>query len=185
MTPIVEHGALERALAAVDASFGASAAHGVLSAVLCAPFASEPDWMWEIMGRKELGGDVLAGECRELLSALYDEAAATLRGGEFSFQPLLPADEAPLAARAEALAEWCSGFLSGLGIAGVGAGTRLPGESGEILDDLDRIARLRGAGDESEPEEAAYAELVEYVRVGVMLVAAELAHAEGVEPGDA
>ena len=93
-----------------------------------------------------------------------------------SFEVLLPGDEQPIAARATALGQWCQGFLYGLGTSAIDDVTRLPGEVGEIVRDLSEITRIGVDGSESlESNEDAYAELVEFVRVGVQLLFEELA----------
>jgi uncharacterized protein YgfB (UPF0149 family) len=94
------------------------------------------------------------------------------------FELLLPEDAAPLAERTQALAQWCQGFLYGLGAGSITDASQLPGEVGEIVRDFIEITR---AGVEGEPEdessENAYVELVEFVRVGVQLLFEELAAA--------
>jgi uncharacterized protein len=87
---------------------------------------------------------------------------------------LLPDDDAPLARRAEALAQWCQGFLYGFGSV-AGTQRNLPAQVDEVLKDLTQISRA-SAGD-SEPtddDEEDYVEIVEYVRVGAQLVHDEL-----------
>ena len=82
----------------------------------------------------------------------------------------------PLERRTEALCLWCNGFLYGLGTAGHADPTRLPGDAGEIIRDFNQI--MQAGVDESEGSEAnesAYAELVEFVRVGVQIVYEQLA----------
>jgi len=54
-----------------------------------------------------------------VLQRLYEETVAQLEGRAFELQLLLPDDEQPLALRTEALADWCKGFLFGLGAGGV------------------------------------------------------------------
>ena len=56
------------------------------------------------------------------------------------------------------------------------ATARCPSDVAEVLRDFAEVARAGAVGDESEEtEEDAYAELVEFVRVGVQLVYDELA----------
>ena len=86
-------------------------------------------------------------------------------------------DEAPIAERAGALVDWCRGFLGGLGLSGSLAHEGLTGDAGEVLADLGRIAATELRHGEAEDDEEAYAEVVEYVRVGVLLVHGELARA--------
>jgi uncharacterized protein YgfB (UPF0149 family) len=91
------------------------------------------------------------------------------------FELLLPEDEASLDARTVALAQWCQGFLYGLGGSAIQDTNALPGEVGEIVRDLSEITRVGvDDGQSVESNESAYAELVEFVRVGVQLVFEEL-----------
>ncbi len=90
---------------------------------------------------------------------------------DFSFSPLLPDDDDSLQERADALGEWCRGFLLGLGYGSNSADW--PGECTEILRDFVDITHLdpEASGEE---DESAYAELAEYVRVGVQVIQREL-----------
>ncbi|MGH8322977.1 MAG: UPF0149 family protein, partial [Steroidobacteraceae bacterium] len=94
---------------------------------------------------------------------------------EMEFDLLLPEDAASLDTRTVALAQWCQGFLYGLGGSAIQDASGLPGEVGEIVRDLSEITRAGGDGGQSvEANESAYVELVEFVRVGVQLVFEEL-----------
>ncbi len=92
------------------------------------------------------------------------------------FELLLPEDAQPLDARTAALAQWCQGFLYGLGASAIQDASGLPGEVGEIVRDFvgDHTRRGRRAIRATESNESAYAELVEFVRVGVQLLFEEL-----------
>jgi uncharacterized protein YgfB (UPF0149 family) len=91
------------------------------------------------------------------------------------FHPLLPEDESPLDERTAALAQWCVGFLYGLGSSSIQDLSKLPGEVGEVVRDFDEITRVGiDQGDSDDQNESAYAELVEFVRVGVQIVFEEL-----------
>jgi len=91
------------------------------------------------------------------------------------FSLLMPDDEEPIELRTEALTLWCNGFVYGLGTSGAPDPEQLPGDAGEIVRDLAQI--MRAGVDEREgleANEAALAELVEFVRVGVQVVFEEL-----------
>ena len=89
---------------------------------------------------------------------------------------LLPSDAQSLESRTAALAQWCQGFLYGLGSGSIPDVGGLPGDVGEIVRDLTEITRAGvDDGDGEESNEGAYAELVEFVRVGVQLLFEELA----------
>ena len=127
----------------------------------------------------------------EWLASLHAIVAAgwqALEARELAFEPLLPDDEALLEEQVEALAVWCHGFLSGLGVSAPDVGARAAlseGETqagadaslGEILSDFAEIARAGVTDDDSVDRaqaEFALAELKEYVRASVQIVFEEL-----------
>ncbi|HTQ37145.1 MAG TPA: UPF0149 family protein [Steroidobacteraceae bacterium] len=158
---------LQRALVRCRALADAAEAHGTLVGSLCASPCSLGDWLAEILpeGRAE-------HSAAESLRAVFESTCGALVDGALSFAPLLPADDAPIDARALALGEWCQGFLYGLGTGvAVPDAAQLPGEAAEVLRDMTEITRVDvDPEDGTESNEAAYAELVEFVRVGVQLL---------------
>ncbi|HET7755995.1 MAG TPA: UPF0149 family protein [Steroidobacteraceae bacterium] len=149
-------------------------AHGTLAGCLCAVV----DYRFEDFLREILPEGQADREATDSLYELYGATLAALDETEMDFRPLLPADEEPIAERTRALAAWCQGFLYGLGSGAIGDASGLPGEVGEIVRDFAEITRAGvedGPGEDS--NESAYAELVEFVRVGVQLLYEELAPA--------
>ena len=59
------------------------------------------------------------GQAQSALARLYVVTLAQLDDDNFGFQLLLPSEEAELDRRTGALGEWCHGFLSGFGSAGL------------------------------------------------------------------
>jgi uncharacterized protein YgfB (UPF0149 family) len=104
----------------------------------------------------------------EAVSAFVNAAVAAFIADDLSFELLLPDDDDPVAERATALANWCAGFLSGLGMRV--EGDALPEEIMEILRDLAAIAQVEDEVDGSEDAERDLFELHEYVKVAVLLV---------------
>jgi uncharacterized protein YgfB (UPF0149 family) len=149
----------------------AAEAHGTLVGALCTMTAYRfEDWLQEIL--PEGGVQALSSGS---LRALYFLTSETLAGQDLEFQPLLPEEQQPLNERTAALAQWCVGFLYGLGSSSLQDLKTLPGEVGEVVRDFDEITRVGVDGGETdEQNESAYAELVEFVRVGVQLVFEEL-----------
>jgi hypothetical protein len=149
----------------------AAEAHGTLAGALCAsPDYRLEDWLAEILPEGVAAGAAAAG-----LAPLFDATRAALLGGQLELQLLIPDDEQPLAARTEALALWCNGFLYGLGSNGSGDPAALPGDAGEVVRDFTEISRA-GVDDSDglEANEQALAQLVEFVRMGAILVCEEL-----------
>ncbi len=77
-------------------------------------------------------------EARRLLDAFALATTLPLAGASTTFAPLLPDATSPLRDRAQALTDWCSGFLGGLGI----SGTASHADSGPVADLLGNIARI-------------------------------------------
>lgn len=166
---------LTQALRRVDIASDAAECQGAMSAVIC--FAGNDGftlWLGAHLPEIESGkmaGDALATETAQITDNLYQDMLQQLRAGELQFQLLLPDDDTDLEARTQAMVHWCQGFLLGLGYVGVADAKRFQGELAEIIHDITEISQMTiGDLDYSEEEERSYAELVEYLRVGVMLM---------------
>lgn len=149
--------------------------HGSLCGMTCVlGEEARGSWLAEVCARP----DELDPGSEDVLSTLANGTWECLAEGDLSFYPLLPPEGDPLAERADRLALWCQGFSHGLtagadqGEAGAELGR---GVTAEILRDFGEFSRMAFGPDEDEAEgEAAYAELVEYVRASVQLVFEEL-----------
>jgi hypothetical protein len=133
-----------------------------------------PAWVASVFA--EMDSD--AGDLRDVLQSLAATTWTALDSGDMRLTLLLPSDDELLDARAVSLGLWCQGFMHGLG-AGSEPGTDSPllaaGITREIIADFSEITRAAFTADETEAEaEAAYIELVEFVRVSVQLTYEEL-----------
>jgi yecA family protein len=157
----------------------AAEAHGTLAGCLCG--ASDyrfEDWLREILPEGRAGAAASA-----TLQELYTATATALLQPDMEFELLLPEDEEPIDVRTAALAQWCQGFLYGLGTGSIPDASKLPGDVGEVVRDFVEITRAGVDGDQDpEANESAYAELVEFVRVGVQLLFEELGGARRAVP---
>lgn len=125
----------------------------------------------------------LAGIKDDVLQ-LYNDTAEQLDDGNAVFELLLPDDDDSLHERIETLSRWCQNYLSGLGQSGLSGDAPLAGDVSEAMRDLAAIAMAdSGTGDDDldpytnsidEQDEASFFELVEYVRVAVTLIYAEI-----------
>lgn len=119
--------------------------------------------------------DLLAQESLAVLEGLYDETQRQLNDTSLDFHPLLPDDDTDIEERIRALSDWCQGFLFGLSEGGLKELDKLPGDCAEVIQDLVEIGSAEGYELEgSEEDETSYAELLEYVRTGVLLVNEEM-----------
>jgi uncharacterized protein YgfB (UPF0149 family) len=173
---------IERALAAGGSSVHAAEAHGCLCGALCARRVYLPsEWLEEILA--DPADDDALAMIAGPLGELYARSGADLAGTDLEFSPLLPDDEVFIQQRIEALAEWCQGFLYGFGAAGTLPRAALSDDVTEFLTDLAELTRVDTVDTSAaEAEEEAYAELVEYLRVGVQLVYDQLEGARVSQP---
>lgn len=139
--------------------------HGGLCGWLAGGGADGPDWLAKVLADDQ----VPKPEAGSALDAMRAASRAQFEDRDFGFALLLPDEDAPLAERSEALFEWCRGFLGGFGLA-AGKDPPLSEEGREALDDLARLAAATPEPDGDEEDEAAYAEIEEFVRVAALLL---------------
>lgn len=167
---------VERQLASADIEIGGAEVHGVLCGLLCAGAVdAKASWFTELFS-VETAGDLLVQECHDTLSIMFQETQEAINDPGLGFSPFLPDDEQLLKLRAEAVSEWCQGFLYGTGLANLSPQLQLSTETQEALQSLSEITRLdldTLEGDESDDE--ALIEITEFIWVAAMLVHSELA----------
>ena len=153
---------------------GPAESHGTACGAVCVGADGGDTWINHLLD-EATGSDARLKDCRRELLKLRDRSRKLLQDGTLDFEPLLPDDETGLAERTAALGEWCQGFLYGLGLAGERLKVdSLTDEVNEVLRDMGHIAQAGFEGEDSDEDEAAYTEIVEYVRVGVQLLYEEL-----------
>lgn len=158
----------------IDAS--PSGYHGYLCGCLCCGSLGEDDLLELSVDWMVLDDDRVA-RAYEPLREICQSVRTRLEHPEFLFQPLLPDDELPLAERLDAVGEWCSNYISGVGERMAGA-FEVSAEGREALEDIAAISRVSPQFDnEGDPEED-YVELVEYIRIAVQTVFADLNNGE-------
>lgn len=175
----IDYDQLDAALKRCGANWDAGQAHGLLCCRLALSGApAGAGWLEQVLE----GSDPDAAprhECELMLDSLYAITRRQLAERQPDFQPLLPDESDSTRIRAEAIARWCEGFLHGLVAESPGASLkkRLSREPlKDIIRDMLQITRATVDDDaDEEINEAAYAELVEYLRVAVQLTYEELA----------
>lgn len=178
----ISHLEFSKILSNLRAGVTASDLHGSLTGYLCAGGkAAEDTW-----------GDALALDFsaegiqdNPVFPQFFRQVRAQLDDVELGFAPMLPADDVDLEARAEALVDWCRGFLGGIGLAGAGKrGSELSEDAREIVKDFATIASSNFDVTGKEEDESALAEVIEFVRVGVLLLYSELAPVSSPRPAN-
>ncbi len=142
----------------------AAEAHGMATAILCTDETVPcTGWLAEILADT----DSINEQQQLLLSGWFEQNRKLLMDDGFVFTLFLPDDDAPLPTRAQALKDWCQGFIYGIGLNYTK--TELAGESREILKDIIEFSKLE-ASVESEEDEAALVEILEYLRAAILLL---------------
>ncbi|MGI9247483.1 MAG: UPF0149 family protein [Woeseiaceae bacterium] len=174
----VDYDTLDDALKRCGASWDAAQTHGLLTGRLATTgVTAGPEWLIQVLeGTDET--NALRTDCQKMLDTLYQSTFWQLSERLSEFALLLPDDDTDASDRTAAMAHWCEGFLHGLVSAKHGdtLRDRLAAEPlADIIRDMLQITRAEvdGATDE-ETNEAAYTELVEYLRVAAQLTYEEL-----------
>jgi uncharacterized protein YgfB (UPF0149 family) len=154
---------VEDRMAQMQAPCGAAQAHGLLCGLLAATAESAHDvWLERATGTRD---------SIEPLDSVYEETLRQIDDPEFGLELLLPPDEtSDIVDRTEALAQWCAGFATGFGLAGRSEAS-LSDEVREYLSDITQVADVAVTSDAD--DEAALAEVAEYVRMGALLTRTE------------
>jgi uncharacterized protein YgfB (UPF0149 family) len=158
------HQELAGVLDALRLGVNPSDLHGSLTGYLCAGgHPGDEDWLDRLALAP--GDEAAAADAR--LRALLAAGRAQFVSRPARIVPLLPAREAPLKRRADALVEWCRGFLGGFGLVAGGLRERLSDDAHEILDDFGTIAASHLEIDEDAADERAFADVLDFVRAAV------------------
>jgi uncharacterized protein len=162
------------ALSRLGGALGAADLHGVLAGYLCAGGRELADLL-KAASLEHLLDAGTDAKVRETIARLFVTTHAGLGATDFDFAPLLPDPDEPLPERVRGLLEWCQGFLGGLGAGGFRDAQGLSAEGREVLSDLAEISRTRvGYDADEEVDEQALAELVEYARMGALMLREDL-----------
>lgn len=164
MTPIT-YAEFETAIAQAKLGIAPAELHGSVTGYLC---AGASGCAHELLTALALESDDagVADRLHALLDDLADDIARRFRAGD-AVAPLLP--PGPLPARADAMVDWCRGFLGGLGLTGELAdpAARAPAIR-ELLDDFGHIAALRLECPDD--DDSALDDVLDFIHAGVALL---------------
>lgn len=132
-----------------------------------------------------LSPDEVAGKAGPLksLDEWFGDTLGAMNDPELDFTPALPSEEIPVVERMRALGDFCAGFTYGIGLSAAQRGNQaMPEDTREIIEDFQAIDAAdaldqpdeQGEALSADKQEDLYVELLEYVRVGVLLILEEL-----------
>ena len=161
-----------------DSNFPLNAAecHGLAAGIICVTDDTNSAFtaLFDLFPSDEINQPVME-EAKSTLETLCKIIKAELIDPNFAFQLLLPNDECSLTERSTAVSQWCRSFISGLGEGGVKFESDHAQELQEIVSDLIAIGQVDTQEiTDTEEEEVAFTELVEYVRVAAITIYTDL-----------
>lgn len=164
---MIDYAQLDEFLIRMQAGTEAAECHGFLCGIICMT-DNPPESLWQDYLDLQLTHETLVSETRGLFKDLIRGIREDLQSPDLDFQLLLPDDDSPVRQRAGALVDWCHGFLNGCEMGENGHSGALPADCSELLDDLNRIRHMVLPVEEQTGDEAALAELEEYIRMGAI-----------------
>ncbi len=182
--PDFEH-SLALAQGNLDAT-GLAESHGIACGLLVRQPDASPDAYLGLLSMLEMV-EAPGPALRDSLVELLEASRGQLQDEQMQLALWLPDDDETLEDRTECLAQWCNGFLASVGAGEDPRLNTLSGEANEALADIQEIALAEigetdeGPNGDLEEEEGAFAEIVEYVRVAVLILREDL---RGPDPGE-
>lgn len=165
---------LNETLQKANALMDAAEAHGILCGLLVTAQENNIDeqWLKHVLGEAAVN-DALTDLYQQALLQIKKYTVKQLNSPQDNFKPLLLDDDTPLTQRVQTLGGWCEGFLFGLGLSGQQALMFFSDSAREFIQDMVSISRIAPVEEETEEEEIAYTQLVEYIRVGILTLFTE------------
>lgn len=166
---------MESLLRRVDCQYTAAEIQGVACGLLVVNLnADEKLWLDHIIENRD-PMDVLQNDIAKELKLYLQSVREQMQDSNLEFELLLPEEDDILEDRVEAMQEWSSGFMMGVALAGLTDFSNLPEDTQELFNDFIEISKAgQFSVEEREESEDAYLHIVEYLRMGVLLIAEEL-----------
>lgn len=168
---------LNEMLITSGAGFHASECHGFLCALVCGNGQVQEEKIREyfLLDSVEI---LNPDDCFNHLKTLAEDIEAKMYSSDLDLELLLADEDDALAERSRSLAEWCHGFMSGLGLSGI-KDKEIPAESQELIGDFYKIANLdvddeNNKSNSGQENDFALMELIEYVRMGTIYIFEDL-----------
>jgi len=151
-----------------------SECHGVCCGLLCRLPDASLDVFIGLLDMLELV-KTPSSALKMVLEELLNTTRFQLVDEDLGFSLWLPHDDEMLEERTMALAQWCSGYLAGVGSSGDETLETLSEEASDALSDLQKISTADVSDtNESEEDEVAFSEIVEYIRIVTLTIREDL-----------
>ncbi|HEX5952133.1 MAG TPA: YecA family protein [Rhodanobacteraceae bacterium] len=153
---------LEVALARAKLGVAPADLHGSITGYLCAGGQGRAHALLAALALEADEAGAAADALHMLLDSVAGDVSHRLQTGE-PVAPLLPSGS--LAARADAMVDWCRGFLGGLALKGdLATAAKMP-DVRELLEAFSQIAAMHLSCDDE--DEASLHDVLDFIRSGV------------------
>ncbi len=179
----IEYNQLQTALLKGNADYQAAESQAIACGMLVVNMAADKlKWVQLLVGEID-PDDAAQHQAVALLGQLFDETRLQLQDSNLAFELLLADDDVPLANRVEMVQEWCRGFVLGMSLSGVKNNKGLPEDTQDFLSDMTEIGNAGELQlDDDNESEASLVEIIEYIRMGVLLINEELQPIKNLQP---
>ncbi|PKF61924.1 YecA family protein [Psychromonas sp. psych-6C06] len=167
--PIPSFGQITEILEDAELFTTPSELHGILSGFICGGInLDSKSWMAHLNDVINEGMG-LPSKAKKLANKLHADVVNQVTDDGLGYVLLLPDDDKPLDDRCDAMSQWAQGFLVGFGMVQPRL-NQASQEVQELIKDVRDISQVSlDFEQEDEESEIAYAEIVEYLRIGAML----------------
>lgn len=165
---------LEQVLTRINAVHKPAEVHGILCGLLVHESSIPADTFAGIILGQVEQDDVLKAEARESLKALHAKTLEQLYDPDLGLELVVMDDEEPLAQRVQSVCNWASGLIYGLAQQGVNTFSKFSEDTADFLNDCKEIANGNYELDDDEEDENLYQELIEYLRLGTLMIQEEM-----------
>jgi len=162
----------------LEVPISVSESHGLVCGLLSSQGSSsaKTQWFTQLLDAADIQAGTLEARADDLktLDSWFGQVVKVMNDPDISFNPQLPGEHTSPAERVRALGDFCAGFCYGVGLGAAGRGNKpLPADTAELINDFNEIDSTV-SNDVDGADENTLMELVEYVRVGVLLIHEEL-----------
>jgi uncharacterized protein YgfB (UPF0149 family) len=151
--------------------------HGMLCGFICMGARLNGNFLLDNLLKRLAVFSKSTTEQQALILCLYDAASRQLSGQADDFSLLLPTNTVTLTEQAEALSQWCQGFMYSLDFVTQSFDEIISEEVDEALRCMRKLAKLDFAKIEvNEEDHSAYSNVFSYVENSVVMIYDELAN---------
>lgn len=162
----INYDAVKGILSELDTDDSIAKAHGILCGFACVkPKIDLQDWLGEVL--PNMSDKPLDQSTHAQLAQIHNNTLLQLNDATLDFQPLIADEDYPLREQADTLIQWCQGFLVGLGLGKISVSDE---DVSAMIKDFSEISGLDTEILENEQNAQDLSEIIEFVRMGVLLI---------------